>query len=482
MIEALEPFLQRYSDVCSQLAHYGSYTIPAPVAAGLEQLHQNSGIPVDQLKFLLLAVGAYPVAFLYRLVPGTTLKHLFSIVLGIWMVNFLVSYQWLHTFICPLIAYFLLAISGPKYGRYVVWVFAMAYMSSLHIYRQWTDYLGWSFDVTTQMMIIVQKLTAIGFNYYDGSANQKPSESQKKFGIARLPGLLEYFGWIYMPSSVTMGPFIEYNDFIANIKEALPASPIVPAIWVFIQAVVFLGIHQVTAIYVPASRLKQQELLEHPGWYIYGYMLLCACSCHYKYYFGFKIAEGSAIMSGLGYNRDESTKDKILWDGAKGIDPWEFFFSQSYRTSSNSWNMQTNKWLRRYAYERMAPPANMYGTYAISAFWHGFYPGYYLFFLTVAPVSNLARWIRATIRPRFLKPDSLKMFYDVLSWLATTLTLNYFVMSFLLLDLESTWNLYHSMYYFVHIICFAAFVFSMTGILRAPKPAPGTEGGVKKGN
>lgn len=50
-----------------------------------------------------------------------------------------------------------------------------------------TDYLGWSFDVTTQMMIVIQKLVALGFNYYDGKANPKPSESQKKFGITKLP-------------------------------------------------------------------------------------------------------------------------------------------------------------------------------------------------------------------------------------------------------------------------------------------------------
>lgn len=93
-------------------------------------------------------------------------------------------------------------------------------------------------------------------------------------------------------------------------------------------------------MYVPASRLRESELLTHSPLYIYGYLLICAFSCHFKYYFGFKIAEGAAIMGGLGYNREESKPGLIKWDGAQGIDPFAFFFSQSYRTSSLVWNMQ----------------------------------------------------------------------------------------------------------------------------------------------
>lgn len=63
--------------------------------------------------------------------------------------------------------------------------------------------------------------------------------------------------------------------------------------------------------------------------------------------------------------------------------------------------------------------------------------GYYIFFLTVAPVSSLARWLRNVLRPRVMSTNSgtVKTLYDISCWFATNLTVNYFVMSFILLGL-----------------------------------------------
>jgi len=389
------------------------------------------------------------------------------------MTNFIVSYQWIHTFVCPLIAYVLLAIVGPRKGAYVVFVFAFGYMSTLHLYRQWTDYLGWSFDVSTQMMIIVQKLVALGWNYHDG-ANPKATHSQRIFSISRLPSLLEFYGWIYMPSVITMGPFIEYTDFLLN-TEALPESPVMPSLKVLLEAVVYLGIMQLGSAQVPNSVLRDESFLASSPVYIYSYLMLCAFVMHFKYYFGFKMAEGAAIMSGLGYDRGRGADpidptvdpNTLKWSAAQGIAPYRFLFSQSYRESAQVWNMQTNKWIRRYSYERMPASIGVYGSYAVSAFWHGFYPGYYLFFLTVAPVSSVHRWVRATIRPIVLGyGPTAKFVYDIASWVATFFTLNYFVSSFMLLDFTSSIALFRSMHFFIHIICFGAFL--LTFVWRRP--------------
>ena len=66
----------------------------------------------------------------------------------------------------------------------------------------------------------------------------------------------------------------------------------------------------------------------------------------------------------------------------------------------NNWNVQTSTFLRRYVYERFIDPENpketttpMLITFMTSAFWHGFYPIYYLVFFYLHILLVVARKI-----------------------------------------------------------------------------------------
>lgn len=53
---------------------------------------------------------------------------------------------------------------------------------------------------------------------------------------------------------------------------------------------------------------------------------------------------------------------------------------ENARSVSSAWNSSTAVWLKRYVYTRVNRPgqasqAGTYATFAVSAFWHGFYPG-----------------------------------------------------------------------------------------------------------
>lgn len=53
--------------------------------------------------------------------------------------------------------------------------------------------------------------------------------------------------------------------------------------------------------------------------------------------------------------------------------------------------MGTNSWLRSVVYERVPKKYGTVLTFALSALWHGFYPGYYLTFGTGALIVMAAR-------------------------------------------------------------------------------------------
>ena len=84
----------------------------------------------------------------------------------------------------------------------------------------------------------------------------------------------------------------------------------------------------------------------------------------------------------------------------------------SMRDYTNKWNKNTQSWLQRYVYERTNN--SLTAVYMVSAFWHGFYPGYYLFFMSVPLGTEVQREMFRKLRPRAVKNASLKVVYDML--------------------------------------------------------------------
>ena len=69
-----------------------------------------------------------------------------------------------------------------------------------------------------------------------------------------------------------------------------------------------------------------------------------------------------------------------------------FQLGNSLKVNIDSWNKQTLVWLRKVVYDR-APAQRTMVVFAISAFWHGFYPGYYFTFATAALFTMAARLV-----------------------------------------------------------------------------------------
>jgi len=75
----------------------------------------------------------------------------------------------------------------------------------------------------------------------------------------------------------------------------------------------------------------------------------------------------------------------------------------------DSWNISTLAWLRRTVYER-AYKFNTLAVFTVSAFWHGFYPGYYLAFFTGALFIEANRSV-STLWTEFLQKSQYNAFF-----------------------------------------------------------------------
>ena len=126
----------------------------------------------------------------------------------------------------------------------------------------------------------------------------------------------------------------------------------------------------------------------------------------YFYYSAFFFETGAVIASGLGYNGraevsestvvDPKNSDKLgshKWDKIIGAYWWQAETSTNAGDFLKTWNYRVHVWSKHYNLERIVeqgkkPTMGQFLTvFAVSAFWHGWYPQYYVSFAFGAIVS-----------------------------------------------------------------------------------------------
>jgi lysophospholipid acyltransferase len=94
-----------------------------------------------------------------------------------------------------------------------------------------------------------------------------------------------------------------------------------------------------------------------------------------KYYFGWKLSMVSVHSSGISYSGGEEFKR------INTVNPGVFETSVHVREKIANWNIAVQEWIRKCIYQRApfrSKEGNQLYAFTISAFWHGFYPAYYI--------------------------------------------------------------------------------------------------------
>ncbi|KAF4263749.1 hypothetical protein KXV68_005383 [Aspergillus fumigatus] len=446
----------------------------------LNDYFSPSEITVKLIASFLLS---YPLAGLLKRIPDAHpwKKNVFIIAVSLfYLVGLFDLWDGLRTLLYSAagtyaIAYYIDGSLMPWIG----FVFLMGHMSISHIYRQMVDDPQ-VVDITGAQMVLVMKLSSFCWNIHDGRLPQdKLSDPQKYASIAQFPSILDYAGYVLFFPSLFGGPSFEYVDYrrwldttLFEVPPGTDPSKVPPTrkkrkiprsgtpatkkalmglVWIF----VFL---QLGSLYNKESVLGESFLsysFLRRVWILY----MLGFTTRTKYYGVWSLTEGACILSGLGYNGFDPKTGKVFWNRLENIDPWSLETAQNSHGYLGSWNKNTNHWLRNYVYLRVTPKGKKPGfraslaTFTTSAFWHGFYPGYYMTFILGSFVQTGAKNIRRYIRPFFLTPDGAKplptkRYYDILSWLVTQLTMSFVVMPFIFLSFSSSIQVWRSVYFY----------------------------------
>lgn len=444
------------------------------ISLGVTHVKEITGLRTEQISFVICILMSFIVAFIFRHKihhKNANTRLFVSGCVGLWLLYFAWGWNSLISVADTVITYLLLKYLNPKYAHKVTFVFSMAFLSVIHFHRLFSfNSAGGrtSTDFTGPNMILTQRITSIAFNIHDGLHKDPKdlSEDQKKYAVKKFPSFLEYFSYCFMFTSILAGPFVFFQDYIAfingtNLKLENDDKPstvnppyMASAVKKFIVGIIMAAIFIYGSALFPYLRNTDVEYMANTGVIeklLFMQISLFVVRC--KYYVAWSLADAVCNTAGLGFNGyDENNKPK--WNKFSNIDILGIEFATGFKLYLDSWNIMTVKWLRRVCYERAPSAYRTQLTFLLSACWHGFFPGYYMTFLSGHIITLTQRKFRSTIRPIFQKSTSLKVIYEIFTWFATQLAISYIVIPFVTLEFEASFRFYTSCYFCGHIFCF----------------------------
>ena len=461
----------------------------------MASLSAGVGLPVDQLKFTICMILALPVAFIFKLVTrdpfqctdekekgrAIAFRHTLCMIIGVSFMTFLFGYDAVHSVISSAVGFLILQLIPTKNVHIWMTAWAMVYLSCCHISRMIVAYLGWELDFTNPQLLLTQKLMNIAFALYDSSRDpSKCTEEQNKRKLSRPPTFLEYFGYIFALHTLLGGPATDYNDYItwidgSNLKGERP-SPSVAIVKKVCGGIICVIFFVVIGGYFPVAVVcKPEWLADHSPLYVFFYANFALYLMRHRYYFAWVLSDAACNAAGLGYTGKDRDGNPG-WGGVINVHYVAVEGAGNFRSAMTGWNICTSNWLRRCVYERVpATGPRTASTFAMSALWHGFYPGYFMCFLTCGLINETARVLRRHLRPLFIPNEKadrtlVAQFYHFGSWFLTISSLNYCAVPFIVLSFDRAIQYWIYWRFAPHFIA-TGLLFAVPAVLKAPKPA-----------
>lgn len=172
------------------------------------------------------------------------------------------------------------------------------------------------------------------------------------------------------------------------------------------------------------------------------------------FYIPWCLTDSALIACGLAY-KSNSPKIGDTWDRIVSVYVWALESNPSPPAKMVYWNHTVHLWLKNHVAmrlvkkgERLTVLANLM-TFLVSAFWHGFYPFYYIMFFMAAIFVETCKDI---YRARILFAGIPPWVNFIGAHFIVTLAMNYFGTSMCCLTFENGFNFMKGTYSFVYIL------------------------------
>lgn len=458
---------------------------------GLQDVFENVGsllgLNLVLAAFLSLQIANLLIAFGFRYIAAPSIRKIVSGTVGLLWCWILHDVQ--NTLILLGLStgvYFLAVqniVSPPK-----ITMLAIVVLSYFHISRMITAYMSWSLDVTAPLMLLTAKYTTFAYDLEDGrkkkkdialSADPHVADARSKTCVVEAPTLMEYYVFIFDFLGIIAGPIFglrEYLDFLylrndfADLKHVHFLKIILERL---VYALLMGGAYAIAGT-IPYLSFDYTYTDAYMNSSFFGRLVavhLMSVANRLKYYFAWYMSDVAGLISGIGYN--PTNRDKF--SRSQNAIFTKVDLANCQAEAMSRWNISISKWLRCCIYLRAneAPlPRFLKGiighrqyatilTRFVSAFWHGFYPGYYLAFLCTVFQFEADSVARKYIKPLFIKEGQTKphWIYTLVGKIHTAYCLETYGSAFLVLSASASLHIWTSLYFAIHLFNIATIIF-----------------------
>ena len=229
--------------------------------------------------------------------------------------------------------------------------------------------------------------------------------------IDNMPSFIEYLSYVFFCCSCIVGPVFEFDDFknfmelTGNYKDMPRGTQsyvtIIPALKQLGGGLICIGAHVVlTVLGIDTYFCGSKEYTEYGNWFSrVGYYYVANTSQRLMYYSPMLFNDAATVACGLAYSGTKVDSEEITygWDRVVSVYVIALETSSSPVKIAAYWNHSVHLWLKHYVQNRIVPAGQKVqlwhtcATNMVSAFWHGFYPSFYIMFLMLGIFVELSK-------------------------------------------------------------------------------------------
>lgn len=328
-----------------------------------------------------LVLLPYPIGYITRKIPQPFLRRVFLFTLGIGFCYLLYGTS------------FYIVVCGCVFAWAIMHLPGTLCLSGISIpiigifwihWKRLGNVGDWKSDLSGLIMFSAVRVWTTIMNVYDNQRNPK-RDYWKNFKISP-PPLVKFLVYIFSPIGLISGPILPYSAFEEIINQQSSDEEIKKdlkdGVNTYIYALIAMVIYGSSLILFPTNLIISPEFAAKP--YIIRFIISVLYSAFHtsRYVFAWLGAEaglrsiGSMNLPNLDPNHCRSFR------------PESFFTIRHAGGLVNEWNHSIHIFLKENIHCRVLALGgpNIVArilTFAFSAFWHGFYPGYYMYAVIV---------------------------------------------------------------------------------------------------
>ncbi|ESO84216.1 hypothetical protein LOTGIDRAFT_155546 [Lottia gigantea] len=428
-----------------------------------------------------------------KYIRGANVKRFVTCLVGVILVVIICKFHCLHSLIAVLVNCLLLKFVSCRYVHLVSYVWAFGYLALFRTIHYFGLPTAPPLSNAVQLFITL-RLIGLAFEIHDVNKITDNAEENillKKYTFIDRNNLWHTFSYSFCYIGLLTGPYYKYSvySYLLHNDNSNKIPSLIPLYHKIKPLPIIITTFYTLSYYFDVQYAKTDEFYERSFWYrlffmvpmfmifrtrLYIAWILSECMCMTSTLGAFPVKAESRCGQGptdLTALEDSVKEEKVEYDHntVYNLDIYGCELAPQTKDGLKAWNKSVQYWLAAYVHKRVPIKSlKVSVTMAVSAYWHGIHPGYYLSFMTVPPILMAEQaMIKAFRTNTSVQQEKL---FDWACWFFKMRGFDYMCMGFLLLGAGETLRYWSSIYYIAHVFTLLFFILGTVVNFIKPKP------------